>query len=169
MKLAPSQWKKIAAALSAGGAAAALAIFLNLHESGGRQYLEPYRDAGGVWTVCDGLTGPAVIPGKTYAPAECAALNQAARAWALECVDRHVRAPLTAAQRTGWASVCYNLGEENFKNAQFLRILNAGNPAAACRSLAENWHKGGGKPRLLDQRRADEIALACGNIMDNTK
>lgn len=36
--------------------------------------LVPYRDIGGVWTVCDGITGAEVIPGKTYTDAECSAL-----------------------------------------------------------------------------------------------
>ena len=31
----------------------------------------PYRDLGGVWTVCEGVTGPAVIPGKVYSRQEC--------------------------------------------------------------------------------------------------
>jgi lysozyme len=161
MRLAPHHWTKVAAGLSLS-CAAALSIFLNTHESGGRQILKPYQDTGGVWTVCDGVTGPAVIPGKTYTPAECADLNQTARAWALACIDRHVSVPLTRPQRVGWASVCYNLGEEQFKTAQFLRLINAGKHTAACQSLRENWHKGGGKPHLLDDRRADEIHLACG-------
>lgn len=36
--------------------------------------LVPYRDIGGVWTVCDGITGRDVVPGKTYTDAECTAL-----------------------------------------------------------------------------------------------
>jgi len=50
-----------------------LALAASLGGWEGRE-LVPYRDIGGVWTVCDGITGADVIPGRTYTDAECAAL-----------------------------------------------------------------------------------------------
>lgn len=45
--------------------------------------LVPYRDIADVWTVCDGITGADVIPGKTYTDAECTALL-------LPAIDAHL-------------------------------------------------------------------------------
>lgn len=35
----------------------------------------PYRDSGGIWTVCAGHTGPDVIPGVTWTEDECIAVT----------------------------------------------------------------------------------------------
>ena len=50
-----------------------LALTASIDGFEGRE-LVPYRDIGGEWTVCDGITGAEVIPGKTYTDAECSSL-----------------------------------------------------------------------------------------------
>lgn len=43
--------------------------------SGALLYI-PYKDPVGIWTVCRGVTGSAVIPSKRYTEAECVALER---------------------------------------------------------------------------------------------
>ena len=56
--------------------AAVLAIALPFVRHFEGRELKPYRDIGGVLTVCDGYAGPDIIAGKTYTPAECDALTE---------------------------------------------------------------------------------------------
>ena len=68
----------------------------------------PYRDLGGVWTVCEGVTGPAVIPGKVYSRQECRdLLNGELRTHALglaKCLTTVPPQPVL----TAWISWTYN-------------------------------------------------------------
>ena len=71
----------------------------------------PYRDRGGTWTVCAGVTGPQVVPGRPYSAEECDALNAGA-------IERHGRqvieclqgAPIAQHQYEALASLAYNVG-----------------------------------------------------------
>lgn len=73
--------------------------------------LIPYQDVGKVWTVCAGITGPKVIPGKKYTREECAELNGAAiedHGWAvLKCMPG---AQWTQYRYEALASLGYNVG-----------------------------------------------------------
>ena len=41
----------------------------------GELFYVPYKDTGGVWTVCRGVTGVDVLPSRRYSEAECAVLE----------------------------------------------------------------------------------------------
>src|SRR5450830_1198405 len=62
---------------ASGGAIALAGVLATWYE--GRR-LTPYRDPVGILTVCEGITGKDVVPGKTYTPAECDALREEALA-----------------------------------------------------------------------------------------
>jgi lysozyme len=155
MRLNKIQWARVTAGIVVS-AAAGLATFLGFHE--GTRFT-PYRDPGGVWTVCTGVTGPEVIPGKRYTREECRALDEKHAASAMECVADLVTVPLTATGKVAWGSFCYSVGRENFSGSRALALLNTGRCQEACRSARENWHRGGGIPHLLDDRRADEYSM----------
>lgn len=123
-------------------ASAGLVAFVGGRE--GREY-SPYRDVGGVWTVCDGVT-KGVVPGRTYTREECDALLQGE-------VERHGQGVLACtAQKTGvqlkqheydaFADLAYNVG--------------IGNVCASCLPSKEC---------LGDLIRAGKLAEACDRIL----
>jgi lysozyme len=162
MRLSNKQWASVAAAITIS-TTAGLGAFLNYHESGGKQYLKPYRDSGGVWTVCDGVTGPDVDPSRQYTVAECAELNAKHRKWALFCVEQYLPMVTSSEETLGWASVCYSIGEPAFRKSSFVQLRRNGKVKEACESVKANYHRGGGIPHLLDDRRLDETELICGH------
>jgi len=160
MRLNRQQWNTVTAAVAVS-AVVGLSSFLGYHEG---TINRPYKDSGGVWTVCTGVTGPDVIPGKTYTREECAALDAKHQAVAFECIDRIVKVSLDTQDRIGWASAAYSIGCPKLEKSDALRLLNAGKREEACASLVKNWHRGGGIAHLLDGRRADEAVLCRGEL-----
>jgi lysozyme len=116
----------------------------------------PYRDLGGVWTVCEGVTGPAVIPGKVYSRQECRdLLNGELRTHALglaKCLTTVPPQPVL----TAWISWTYNVGVANACGSTLVRLANAGQFEAACRQLPR-WNQVNGKPvqGLTNRRHAE--------------
>lgn len=123
---------------------ASLATFISTRE--GREH-EPYRDVGGVWTVCDGSTGKHVIPGKRYSDAECDALRAGD-------IERHglqvlrCAAPATLRQHEyeAFTSLSFNVGTN-----------------AVCASCLP------GKECLGDLIRAGKMPQACERILAYSK
>lgn len=118
----------------------------------------PYRDIVGVWTVCNGITGPAVIPGKVYTRQECrdllnGALVEHARGLA-RCLT--VAADVPQPTLTAWISWTYNIGVGAACSSTLVRLANAGQFEAACMQLLR-WDKAGGKvvDGLVNRRRAE--------------
>jgi GH24 family phage-related lysozyme (muramidase) len=96
-----------------------------------------YWDAlGGLYTVCSGVTGEGVIPGKTYTDAECDALESRyiARMFARmgKCVPN---ARLSFDEIKAWGHFAFNIGETNFCKSTAAKLLNRGENAAACKQI----------------------------------
>ncbi len=154
-----------------GFAAAPLALVLALvaalgqdnsaHE--GRKYV-PYRDSGGIWTVCAGITGPAVIPGKRYTDAECTRLETVYVQTMLNHMGRCVRGEFEFHEVKAWGHFAYNIGTPAFCASTAAKRLNAGERQPAC---AEMW-----KWRLvrIDGVKRDcalpQWRSRCGGIID---
>jgi lysozyme len=134
---------RVVAAIGASATAIVLAV-LPQAESSGRQILTPYRDTGGVWTVCDGVTGPAVIPGRKYSIDECKDLNAIALVPHAEAVARCVRPPMSPQRAAGLTLFAYNVGVQGFCSSNLVRRLNAGDPRA-CEDITTRWYRAGGK------------------------
>lgn len=143
---------------AAAGAAMGIALLLIMEFEGVRY--APYRDAGGVMTVCYGHTGPDIIPGKRYRPAECRALLE--RDWATfsRVVDRAVSVPMSDYQRAALVSFSYNVGAAAFERSTLLRQLNAGDKAGACASLRQ-WIYADGRPWKGLMRRREVESEVC--------
>jgi lysozyme len=141
-----------------------LLALLAAHESGGRLYSTAYRDPAGIPTVCDGITGPDVIEGKTYSREECDAITR-------RYVDRmnaaigHCIAPaaLTVNEWIAWGDFSYNVGTSAFCGSTAAKRLREGRKAEACAQMTQ-WRfvKINGKPRdcALPQWRPK-----CGGIV----
>jgi lysozyme len=144
--MTPNVKKGLAAALAStaviGGVTVSLVtedLMKALHRWEGRVYT-PYQDIAGVWTVCAGITGPAVIPGKTYTVDQCEALE------AYE-IQRHgrgvaacVTAPVTQKRYESLALFAYNVGIKGACESTAVRLLNAGDVKGGCEALLM-WSK----------------------------
>lgn len=114
----------------------------------------PYRDPGnGTLTVCQGITGPSVIPGKTYTPGECATLQNRELLKADAVIDRYVKVPLSVTERAALIDFIYNAGSGNFARSTLLRKLNAGDHAGACNEYRKWIYAGGKRLKGLENRR----------------
>lgn len=118
----------------------------------GTQYV-PYKDPVGIWTVCEGITGPSVIPGKAYTPGECATLKNRELVKADAVIDRYVKVPLSETERAALIDFIYNAGPGNFSTSTLLRKLNAGDHVGACSEYKRWVYAGGRKFKGLENRR----------------
>lgn len=145
------------------GAAVVLAMELGgYYESGGRHIGTPYRDKigkGQPWTVCNGVTGPEVVPGRQYTPEDCKrielpkylAAERAARAMFTHWVSYNVWVQASI------IDMVYNLGAPALEGSTLLTKANAGDLAGACEQMPR-WVRGtvDGRsvvlPGLVDRR-----------------
>lgn len=146
---------KIAAAI--GGGAIAIASVLIPHLEG-TEYT-PYRDVVGVLTVCNGITGPDVIDGKTYTQEECDTLLRKHLKPFAASVGRSVKVPMTETQEAALISFSFNVGAGAFERSTLLKHLNAGKYKQACDDLRQWVYAGKKKWKGLMDRRDVEYEV----------
>ena len=134
MAVNPALRNKLIAAAGGGVIAIATVLIPNLE---GTEY-KPYQDVGGVWTVCEGITGPDVKPGKTYTREDCDQLLQKHLKPFVTLVNQVVKVPASDYQKAALVSFSYNVGGRAFRNSSVLRYLNAGESHKACDAL-RSW------------------------------
>lgn len=160
--------------LIAAGGAGALAIAAVLQQwyegdgptvvRAGVTYHRVYKDTGGVDTVCRGVTGAEVIPGKLYTRAECEVLERKHLAIAEAAARRYIKNfdQLNKWQQAALIDWFYNLGASEKTLGSTLRAkFNAGDVAGGCDELSK-WVNGRVKgqlvalPGLVDRRGTTE-------------
>jgi len=147
--------RRILQAAAAGASAFVLAGILITHHEG-RRYV-PYADPGnGTLTVCDGHTGPDIIPDKRYTDAECDALLAEDMAEAEAAVDRLVKVKISRFHKAALIDFTFNKGAGNLSTSTLLRLTNAGRADEACQQY-HRWVKAGGRvlPGLVNRAEAD--------------
>lgn len=124
---------------AAGVAVAGAMLLALLAQDEGTRYV-PYYDIAGVLTVCQGYTGPDIVPGRRYSKAECdAKLASGATRHGLGVLAcTHV--PLNQNQYNAFTRFAYNVGVDAYCNSSLLKKLNAGDYAGACDGLLA-WDK----------------------------
>jgi len=122
-------WQKKAAA---GATAAVIAASL-VGAMEGTRYV-PYRDVGGVATVCQGVIRGIDLH-HTYTPDECAALDQRERNIAMQVVAHTIRHPVTEPQKAAATDFIYNEGAGTWDRSSMLRDFNRGDTKKACRDF----------------------------------
>jgi len=100
----------------------------------GRKFI-PYRDSGGIWTVCAGITGSAVIPGKRYTPDECTRLEAEYVQAMLRNMGHCVRGEFQFHEVKAWGHFAYNVGTGAFCSSTAAKRLNAGEREAVCSEI----------------------------------
>lgn len=141
-----------------GAAVIAMAVGLATLFEGSRP--TPYRDVGGVPTVCYGHTGG--VQDRRYSADECLALLRHDMGTANAAVHRCIRVPMTIGQEVALTDATYNAGPRIVCGSTLQRAANAGNWLGACAQLSR-WDKAAGQtlPGLV-KRRAEERAICEG-------
>ncbi|KNA29511.1 lysozyme [Pantoea ananatis] len=177
MAMSPQLRNRLSAAMlaliAAGASAPTLMKQFQSEKEGSR--LVAYQDAGGVWTICGGVTyvdGKPVVKGMKLSQQQCDRIDAIEQRKALDWVDRNVKVPLTEVQKVGIASFCpWNIGPSKCLSSTFYKKLNSGDRKGACAEM-RRWIYDGGKDcrirsnNCLGQvaRRDQESALACWGL-----
>jgi len=145
----------LAVAIVGGGYQAMTPVVVEYVE--GVEYY-PYRDVGGVLTVCAGHTGADIVM-RRYTPTECRVLLSRDLKPVYAAIERLVTVPLTDFQRTALATFVYNTGVGAFASSTLLKKLNAGDMNGA-RDQMRRWVFAAGKRwKGLMTRREVEMAI----------
>lgn len=155
---APSRGGRFALVAAPVALIAALVAALGQDDAAheGRRFT-PYRDPAGIWTVCAGITGPAVTPGRIYTPSECMQLETAYVRQMLANMGQCVRGEFTFHEAKAWGHFAYNVGTAKFCGSTAARRLNVGERKPVCAEISR-WVYVAGK----DCRVA---ANGCGGIV----
>lgn len=150
-------------AVAGGSAAAVLALAALIVKPWEGRELVPYKDIVGVWTVCEGITGKAVVPGRRYTHAECDRLLDTELGRHYSGVAKCITQPVQPHEMAAVVSWTFNVGVGAACGSTLVRQINAGQPATVwCRQLLR-WNRAGGKEvRGLTFRRRDEMRVCLG-------
>lgn len=152
MAISPALRKKIIGAAGGGALAIATVMIPSLE---GVEY-KPYQDVAGVWTVCNGITGPDVILGKTYTEKECKDLLQKHLIPYARSVEKSVKVPISDFQKAALISFSFNVGVNAFERSSLLRYLNSGESKKACDALRQWVYVDKKKiPGLMNRREVE--------------
>ncbi|WP_052219304.1 lysozyme [Providencia rettgeri] len=119
-----------------GAGASAIALTVIAHFEGVRY--EPYKDVGGVLTVCYGHTGIDIVPNKTYTKEECDEILELDFELTKMQVDRLVKVPINDYTKAALYSFAFNVGTNAFARSTMLKKLNIGDQYGACEEL-KKW------------------------------
>ena len=150
-----------------GSMSAALVSGAVLLEGDYNKYLDPYKDIGGIPTVCSGHTGKDVVMGQKWTPEMCKAvlikdLNKAGYGL-LECVN----VPLDINQFNALALFALNIGVPSFcKSNTVLKPLNQGRYEEAAKGMYKWVYVGGIYSKGLYNRRVKEYKIFHGEYSD---
>lgn len=121
--------------------------------------LKSYLCPANVLTIGYGHTGKDVVPNLTIGEEKAEDLLHCDLRASETAIEKAVTVPLTENQFSALCSLVFNIGVGNFKNSTLLKMLNAGNYAAAADEFLR-WDKSNGKPLAgLTKRRRQEQAL----------
>jgi len=119
-----------------------------------------YKDSKGLWTIGVGhLIKPDEqhLLNATLTDEQVQDLLKSDLKWCSEAVEGSVKVPLTQNQFDALYSLCFNIGETNFKKSTVVRKLNANDYTGAADAILM-WNK----PAVLINRRKREKALFLG-------
>lgn len=120
----------------------------------------PYRDnlaPGRPWTVCKGITGPDVIPGKRYSVLECEEIETRYVQRMAKRMEPCVRVPLSVYEWVAWGDFSYNLGIAKFCGSTAAKLLQQGRRREACHQIPR-W-------KFTDGKDCSIAANECGGII----
>lgn len=143
-----------------GAGALAIAALLVMHFEGLQHY--PYRDTGGVITVCVGHTGADIVWGRYYSTQECDAILKKDLATGERIVARAIHQPIPDYLRGALISFAFNVGEGQFRTSTLVRKINARDLSGGCAELRRWIFDNGKKLNGLVNRREAELWVCEG-------
>jgi lysozyme len=155
----------------AGGASAAVLLLAGalVAKWEGVRYV-PYRDQGGVLTVCWGHTGPDVIAGKQYTKSECIAFRDRDMGIANGAVRRCIPVPMLVQIESALTDAAFNAGPAVVCGSTLQRKAMANDWPGACAELSRWIHVNRMVSKGLVNRRADDRAVCEGRaVMEEWK
>ena len=129
-------------------------------EEGARN--KAYKDSKGLWTIGVGHLIKADeqnLITATLTDEQVEDLLRSDLKWCSEAVESSVKVPLTQKQFDALYSLCFNIGETNFKKSTVVKRINANDLKGAADAI-EMWNK----PPVLIPRRKREKALFLADI-----
>ena len=127
-------------------------------EEGARN--KAYKDSKGLWTIGVGHLIKADeqhLINTTLTDAQVEDLLKSDLKWCSEAVETSVRVPLHQHQFDALYSLCFNIGETNFRKSTVVKKINANDLNGAADAILM-WNK----PDVLINRRKRERALFLG-------
>ena len=121
-----------------------------------------YKDSKGLLTIGVGHLIKASeqhLVSATLSDQEVKELLRSDLKWCSEAVESSVKVPLTQKQYDALYSLCFNIGETNFKKSTVVRKLNENDLKGAADAI-EMWNK----PAVLIPRRKREKALFLADL-----
>ena len=97
-----------------------------------------YRDSGGVWTYCTGLTDPDDLRlGIRYTPEQCRELDEKNAmmhdAGIAACIDPNIEIP--QGRWVAYAHFAFNVGVYSFCRSTLAKRINAGDQLSSCSEM----------------------------------
>lgn len=155
--------------VSTGAGAGLMAIVMTavtpqLQKFEGTRYT-PYRDVGGVLTVCSGHTGPDVVVGHVYTPAQCSALTEQDAAKAAQGVLKYSPQMLYhPMQLAALISFSYNVGVGSYSTSSVRVNFDHGDFKAGCADLLKYVNVNGKYNSGLANRRTQEYSICMSTL-----
>ena len=121
-----------------------------------------YQDSKGLWTIGVGhliKSNEPHLMKATLTQEEVDKLLESDLRWCDEAVANSVRVPLTQPQYDALYSLCFNIGETQFKKSTVVKRLNVNDYTGAADAILM-WNK----PAVLENRRKRERALFLTGI-----
>lgn len=144
---------------SAGGVAAVIALISPFIQQQEGYAAKPYKDTGGVLSVCYGYTGPDIVS-RTYSKAECNELStkdiQIKTQNILKITPGLDRRPYVLAATI---SFVYNVGEGTYSKSSVARDFKAGQFKLGCTDMLKYTFIGKTYSQGLANRREREYNL----------
>ena len=119
-----------------------------------------YKDSKGLWTIGVGhliKSDEQHLLNATLTDEQVQDLLKSDLKWCSEAVESSVRVPLTQSQYDALYSLCFNIGETNFKKSTVVKKINENDLKGAADAILM-WNK----PDVLINRRKRERALFLG-------
>jgi len=119
-----------------------------------------YKDSKGLWTIGVGHLIKADeqhLINATLSDQEVKDLLKSDLKWCSEAVETSVKVPLQQHQFDALYSLCFNIGETNFRKSTVLRKVNENDIKGAADAILM-WNK----PAVLEKRRKRERELFLG-------
>ena len=129
------------------------------HEEGVRN--KAYKDTKGLWTIGVGHLikhNETHLINKTLTDEEVDELLRSDLRWCSEAVEGAIRVPLSQEQFDALYSLCFNIGETNFKRSTVVRRLNEGDYHGAADAILM-WNK---PPELMKRRHRERDLFLVG-------